>query len=71
MAPAFPVILTWFIPKQMDKAEVRWMEVFFPKGDSRYWNSTEDYSFRVQLWLDAHLKQTFSAPGGTPKILTR
>ena len=29
MAPAFPVILTWFIPKEMDKAEVRWMEVFF------------------------------------------
>ena len=29
MAPSFPDILTWFIPKQVDKAEVRWMELFF------------------------------------------
>lgn len=33
-----------------------------PKGDKWYWNSTEDYSFGVQVWLDAHLKQTFPDP---------
>lgn len=33
-----------------------------PKGDNWYWNSTEDYSFGVQVWLGAHLRQTFPAP---------